>query len=95
MPKAIFNGTVIAESDQTILLEGNHYFPPNTIKHQYFMPNSRTTICPWKGMANYYDISVGDQSSTAAAWYYAAPKTAAKEIEGHIAFYSNKVKIEE
>jgi uncharacterized protein (DUF427 family) len=87
MPKAIWNNTVIAESDQTEVVDGNHYFPPESINKEYFKENSSTTVCGWKGTANYYDVVVGDQTNQGAAWYYAEPKSAAANIKGHIAFW--------
>lgn len=94
MPKAIWNGTVLAESDHCEMVEGNPYFPPDSINQEYFQPIDRTTHCPWKGTANYYDIVVDGQSNPGAAWYYADPKSAASNIKGHVAFYRNKVQIE-
>lgn len=85
--KAIWKGTVIAESDTTEIVEGNHYFPPGTIKAEYFKKSDATTTCPWKGLANYYDIVVGGQTNPGAAWYYAAPTPAAAKIKDHVAFW--------
>ena len=87
MTKAIWNGTIIAESAHTEILEGNHYFPPNSIKHEYFRKNQTASLCPWKGTANYYDIVVDDQINSIAAWYYPNPKTAAINIKDHVAFW--------
>lgn len=87
MTKAIWNGVVIAESDQTEMVEGNHYFPPNSLNKECFRPNSTTTVCAWKGTANYYDVVVGGQINAGAAWYYANPKPAAKNIKDHVAFW--------
>ncbi len=87
MPKAIWNGAVLAESDHTEMVEGNHYFPAHTINRQYFKQNSKTTICPWKGVASYYDVEVDGQVNSGAAWYYPTPKEAAKNITGHVAFW--------
>ena len=87
MAKATFNGTVIADSDDTIVVEGNHYFPPESIKSEFFTEHDRTSVCSWKGTANYYTISVGDESADAAAWYYADPKEKATEITNYVAFY--------
>lgn len=86
--RATVNGTVIAESDETVVVEGNHYFPPSSIKTEYFSPTERTTGCPWKGTANYYDVTVDGQTLSNVAWYYAEPKDAAAEIKDHVAFYS-------
>lgn len=87
MTKAIWNNTIIAESDHTERVEGNHYFPASSIKKEYFRENKTTSVCPWKGSANYYDIIVGDQLNSAAAWYYPAPKPAAANIKDHVAFW--------
>jgi uncharacterized protein (DUF427 family) len=93
MAKAIWNGTVIAESDHTEMVEGNHYFPPHTIKQEYFRPSSQSTVCPWKGIASYYDVEVDGRLNPGAAWYYPDPKPAAHNIKGHIAFWRG-VKVE-
>ncbi len=85
--KAIFNNVVIAESDHTVVVEGNHYFPPDSVKHEFFTDSSLSTVCPWKGTASYYNIAVDGQQSSNAAWYYPTPKDAAQQIKDHIAFY--------
>jgi uncharacterized protein (DUF427 family) len=85
--KAVWNGVVIAESDKTIVLEGNHYFPPEAIHKEFFKPSSTTTVCGWKGTANYYTVEVNGKQNADAAWYYATPKDAAKQIAGYIAFW--------
>lgn len=85
--KAIWNGEVIAESDQTILLEGNHYFPAETVRQEFLVPSDTHTTCPWKGVASYYHIQVGDRVNQDAAWYYPEPSEAAKQIKGYIAFW--------
>lgn len=87
MTQAIWNDTVIAESDQTHVVEGNHYFPPDSIKQEFFSPCSQTTVCGWKGTANYYDVVVDDSVNPGAAWYYSDPKPAAANIKGYIAFW--------
>ena len=87
MARAMWEGTVIAESDSTVVVEGNHYFPPDSIQHDFFKPIGETTSCPWKGTAGYYDIEIGGKTNPAAAWYYAEPKDAAKEIKDHVAFW--------
>lgn len=87
MPKALWNGAVIAESEQFETVEGNTYFPPGTIRHEYFRPSVTHTVCPWKGTANYYDVVVDGQLNPDAAWYYPNPKPAAKNIKDHIAFW--------
>ena len=85
--KAIWNGVTLAESSDTIVIEGNHYFPPDSIKNQYFAPSTKTTICPWKGTANYYSLDVGGKTNKDAAWYYPQPKSAAAEIRDYVAFW--------
>ena len=87
MAKAMFNGTVIAESDSTVIVEGNHYFPPESIVREHFVEHERTSVCPWKGTASYYTVQVGDQQAEAAAWYYPEPKDKAAQIRDHVAFY--------
>jgi uncharacterized protein (DUF427 family) len=87
MTKAIWKDVVLAESDQTKIVEGNHYFPPNSIKRQYFREGDTHTTCPWKGLASYYDIEVDGQINKDAAWYYPSPKSAAKDIAGYVAFW--------
>lgn len=93
MPKAIWNGAVLAESDNTIVVEGNHYFPPDSIHKQYFKESDTHTSCPWKGTASYYHIEVNGQINKDAAWYYPTTKEKAKHIEGYIAFWRG-VKVE-
>jgi uncharacterized protein (DUF427 family) len=93
MPKAVWNGTVLAESDQCVVVDGNQYFPANSIKPEYFQDSSTHTTCGWKGVASYYDIVVEGQKNKDAAWYYPEPKSAAKNIEGYIAFWKG-VKVE-
>jgi uncharacterized protein (DUF427 family) len=85
--KAIWNDTVIAESGQTEVVEGNHYFPPEALSKQYFRDSKTTSVCPWKGTANYYTIVVGERENGDAAWYYAHPKPAAANIAGKVAFW--------
>lgn len=87
MVKAVWNGVVLAESDQTIVVEGNHYFPPEAIKWDYFTPSETHTTCPWKGVASYYTVQVNGQSNRDAAWYYPETKPAAANIKGRIAFW--------
>ena len=93
MPKAIWNGAVLAESDRTEVVEGNHYFPPTSISRQYFRESATHSTCPWKGEASYYDIVANDQVNKDAAWYYPNPKEAAKHITGYVAFWKG-VKVE-
>ena len=87
MAQATWNGTVIAESDQTIEIEGNQYFPPDAIKREFFQDSSSHTFCSWKGEASYYTVAVNGQTNADAAWYYPEPKDAAKEIKGYVAFW--------
>ncbi len=85
--KATWENKVLAESDETIIIEGNHYFPPTSIKQEYFSPSETHTTCHWKGVASYYSIRVGDSRNEDAAWYYPAPKEAAKAIKDYVAFW--------
>jgi uncharacterized protein (DUF427 family) len=87
MPRAIWNGAVIAESDQCIVVEGNQYFPPDAVKRQYLRGSATHTLCPWKGTASYYDVVVDGATNKDAAWYYPQPKDAAKQIANYIAFW--------
>ena len=85
--KAIWNGAILAESDNTVVVEGNHYFPPNALKRTYCKPSRHHTECSWKGTASYFNLEVDGQTNENAAWYYPAPKDAAKNIAGYIAFW--------
>ena len=85
--RAVWNGSVVAESDETIVVEGNHYFPPDSIKVEFFADNPAHTRCPWKGTASYYDVIVDGKTNTGAAWYYPDPKPAAADIKDHVAFW--------
>jgi uncharacterized protein (DUF427 family) len=85
--KATWNGATLAESDETVVVEGNHYFPPASIHEEYFRDSDTHTICPWKGEASYRTVEVGGQSNADAAWYYPAPKDAAAEIKDYFAFW--------
>lgn len=91
--KAIWNGQVIAESNNTVVVEGNHYFPADSVKSEFFKDSSTHTTCPWKGLASYYSLEVDGKANPDAAWYYPAPKDAAKQITGHVAFWKG-VKVE-
>ncbi|MGB9738526.1 MAG: hypothetical protein C0184_11470 [Chloroflexus aggregans] len=93
MPRAIWNGAIIAESDATIVVEGNHYFPPDSVRREYLRESQTHTVCSWKGTASYYDVVVNGEVNRDAAWYYPAPKEAAKQIAGYIAFWRG-VKVE-
>lgn len=85
--KAIFNGQVVAESTSTKILEGNHYFPPESIEQKYFRPSDQTTVCFWKGTAHYYDVVVEGKTAEAAAWYYPEVSKKADAIRGYVAFW--------
>lgn len=85
--QAIWNGEVLADSKETVVVEGNHYFPSSALKQQFFKPSATTTVCPWKGTASYYDIEVNGKLNKDAAWFYPEPKSAADNIRGHVAFW--------
>ncbi len=85
--KAVWHGVTIAESDATIVVEGNHYFPPSALDRSLVRDNAATTVCSWKGTANYFDVVVGDKVNERAAWYYAAPMPKAGNIAGYVAFW--------
>jgi uncharacterized protein (DUF427 family) len=85
--KAIWNGAVIAESDNTVVVEGNHYFPAASVTQSYLIASAKTTVCGWKGTANYHTIIVDGEKNADAAWYYADPKNAAENIRDHVAFW--------
>jgi len=85
--RAIWNDTVIAESDDTVVVEGNHYFPPGSIQDEYFKSSDTTTVCPWKGTAHYYSLVIDGAQNTDAAWYYPETKEAASNIQGRVAFW--------
>lgn len=87
MVKAIWHEAVIAESDATEVVEGNHYFPADSVHRQYIRESEATTVCGWKGTANYYDVVVNEQVNPQAAWYYADPKPEAANIKGRVAFW--------
>lgn len=93
MPKAIWNGVVLAESDKCEVVEGNQYFPADAVKREYFQESSTHTTCPWKGLASYYTVVVDGKVNKDAAWYYPEPKDAAKQIKDHVAFWRG-VKVE-
>ena len=86
--RATWNGEVIAESGATVVVEGNHYFPPGDVRQDRLAPSDRTSVCPWKGTASYYDVVAGGETNAGAAWSYPEAKDAAKEIEGHLAFWN-------
>jgi uncharacterized protein (DUF427 family) len=85
--RAIWNDVVIAESNDTIVIENNHYFPLDSINKKYFKDSDKTTVCGWKGIANYYTLDVNGDQNQDAAWYYAEPKEAAKEIKNYVSFW--------
>ena len=85
--KAIWNGETIAESDNTIVVENNHYFPKNSVKADYLTDSQTHTTCPWKGLASYYSLTVDGRTNADAAWYYPDPKPAASQIKDHVAFW--------
>ncbi len=87
MAKAIWNNTVLAESDRCEVVEGNYYFPPDAIHKQYFKDSQTHTTCGWKGVASYYTIDVNGQTNADAAWYYPEPKEKAKNIQNYVAFW--------
>ena len=87
MPRAVWNGAVIAESDRTRVVEGNHYFPPESVRRDHLRESATHTTCPWKGLASYYDVVVGKDVNRDAAWYYPETKEAANDIRGYIAFW--------
>lgn len=91
--KAIWNGQVIAESDDTLVVEGNHYFPADSVRQEFLQDSPTHTVCPWKGLASYYSLKVGGETNKDAAWYYPEPKDAAKQIAGRVAFWKG-VKVE-
>ncbi len=92
--KAIWKNTVIAQSDETVVIEGNHYFPADSVRTELLKDSDTTTVCPWKGTASYYNIDADGETNQDAAWSYPAPKDAASEIRGHIAFWKGVQVIE-
>lgn len=87
MATATWNGTVLAKSDDTIVVEGNHYFPPSAVQREHLVDSDTHTTCPWKGEASYYTVEVDGERNPDAAWYYPAPKDAASEIKDYVAFW--------
>lgn len=94
MVRATWNGAVLAESADTVVVEGNHYFPAGALRSEYFSDSATTTVCPWKGTAHYYTVTVDAQVNPDAAWYYPDPKSAAGQIKDRVAFWKG-VKVEE
>ena len=87
MAKAVWNGVVLAESDNTEIVEGNHYFPPDTVNMEHFKQSDHHTVCPWKGTASYYNVEADGNVNENAAWYYPDTKKAADHIKGYVAFW--------
>jgi uncharacterized protein (DUF427 family) len=87
MPKAIWNNAVLAESDKTEVVEGNYYFPADSLRREHFQASATHTVCSWKGVASYYDVVVDGKTNKDAAWYYPEPKEAARNITGYVAFW--------
>ena len=87
MPQAIWQNIVLAESNDIVEVEGNAYFPADSLRRQYFSESATTTVCPWKGTASYYSLNVEGKANPDAAWYYPRPKDAAKQIQGRVAFW--------
>ena len=87
MPKAIWNGKVVAQSEDTVVVEGNHYFPRDSLVAEYFEPSDKTTVCPWKGTASYLTLRVEGEINADAAWTYPTPKEAAAQIKDRVAFW--------
>ena len=85
--RAIWQGKIIADSESTVVVEGNHYFPAKSVVKEHLRPSKTTTVCPWKGTAHYYSVVVGGEENRDAAWYYPNPKDAAVEIRNLIAFW--------
>ena len=85
--KAVWNGTVLAESDDTVMVEGNYYFPPDSLNREYIRESDRRSVCFWKGQASYFDVEVDGKVNKDAAWYYPSPSPAAKQIKNHVAFW--------
>ena len=85
--KAVWNGTTLAESNATVVVEGNHYFPRDSVKKEFFRESDTHTTCPWKGLASYYDVVVDGKVNKDAAWYYPQPSEAAREIKDAVAFW--------
>lgn len=85
--KAIWNDQIIAESDETVVVEGNHYFPKESVNNKFIDESATTTVCGWKGLANYYTLSVNGETNPDAAWFYADPKPDAEQIRGRVAFW--------
>ncbi|PFH47625.1 hypothetical protein AMATHDRAFT_67421 [Amanita thiersii Skay4041] len=94
MPRVMLNGTVLAQSDKTVVVEGNHYFPPSSVDKSLLSESKTHTVCPWKGTASYYNATVGKNEVNDIAWFYPHPSDKAKNIQDYVAFYKNKVEID-
>lgn len=94
MMRAVWNGTVLAEAERTVVVEGNHYFPPESVNREYFAESRARSLCFWKGLASYYTVTAGGQTNKNAAWYYPHPGPLARRIKNHVAFW-NGVMVEE
>jgi len=88
MMRAVWNGAVLAETPRTVRLEGNHYFPPESVHREHLISSPTTSLCPWKGLAHYYSVSVGGDVNSNAAWYYPHPSPLARRIKNHVAFWN-------
>ncbi len=95
MPRAVLNGVTLAESGRTGVVEGNHYFPPESVDRSFFEGSDTRTACPWKGEAGHLSVEAGGERIEDAAWFYPHPKDAAKNIKDHVAFYGNKIRVED
>ncbi len=93
MPRAVLNGIVLAESDHTVIVEGNHYFPPESVNREHLAASSTKTVCPWKGLAGYTDVEIDGAVHDDVGWYYAKPSPLVRRIKGHVAF-DGRVQIE-
>ena len=87
--RAIWNGKTLAESEETVVLEGNHYFPQGSLATEFLRESDTRTVCPWKGTASYYDLEVDGETSKDAAWFYPDPKPEAEQIRGRVAFWKD------
>ncbi|WP_378732617.1 DUF427 domain-containing protein [Nocardia brasiliensis] len=88
MIRAVWNGAVLAETPHTVRVEGNHYFPPDSLNREFFTDSPTTSVCPWKGVAHYYTVVVDDEKNPDAAWYYPKPSPLARKIKNHVAFWN-------
>lgn len=87
MIRAVWNGTVLAEAPRTVRVEGNHYFPPDSLRREFFTESKTSSLCPWKGVARYYNVTVDGQVNADAGWYYPKPSPLARKIKNHVAFW--------